>query len=141
MAYSAALAELIDAFRVLPGVGTKTAQRMAFHLLQRDQSGGRQLAAAIDHAPAHIHYCNQCRMFTEQALCHVCANERRDASRVCVVESPADVIAIDQHTDYGGHYFVLMGHLSPIDGIGPDELGLALLRDRLAGGTVAELIL
>src|SRR5699024_5351079 len=123
------------------GVGTKTAQRMAFHLLQRDQSGGRQLAAAIDHALAHIHYCSQCRMFTEQVLCHICASERRDASRVCVVESSADVLAIDQHTDFGGDYFVLTGDLSPIDGIGPDELGVARLRDRLAGGTVAELIL
>lgn len=141
MAYSTALSELIDAFRVLPGVGTKTAQRMAFHLLQRDQDGGRQLSAAISHALEHIHYCCQCRMFTEQALCHICANERRDATRVCVVESPADVIAIDQHTGYSGHYFVLMGHLSPIDGIGPEELGLELLRERLARGTVAEMIL
>lgn len=141
MAYSSALTQLIDAFRVLPGVGTKTAQRMAFYVLQRDQDGGRQLATAVTHAIDHIHYCGQCRMFTEQALCDICANERRDASRVCVVESPADVIAIEQHTDYRGHYFVLMGHLSPIDGIGPEELGLGLLRERLTCGAAEEMIL
>lgn len=141
MAYSSALTGLIDAFRVLPGVGAKTAQRMAFHLLQRDSAGGRALADAIVHALDHIHYCSQCRMFTEQTLCDFCANERRDASRVCVVESPADVMAIEQHTDYRGRYFVLMGHLSPIDGIGPAELGLHILRERLAAGTVEEMIL
>jgi len=141
MAFSPALTRLIDALRVLPGVGNKTAQRMAFYLLQRDTAGGRQLAAAIEYALEHIRHCSQCRMFTERELCAICANERRDAAQVCVVESPADVMAIEQHTDYRGRYFVLMGHLSPIDGIGPEELGLEILRDRLTGNAVQELIL
>lgn len=126
---------------MLPGVGAKTAQRMAFHLLQRDTAGGRQLAGAITHALDSIRHCSQCRMFAEAELCSICANERRDPALVCVVESPADVMAIEQHTDYGGRYFVLMGHLSPIDGIGPEELGLDVLNERLTSGAVEELIL
>lgn len=141
MAFSPALTRLIDALRVLPGVGAKTAQRMAFHLLQQDTVGGRQLADAISHALDNIRYCSQCRMFAEDELCAICANERRDPARVCVVESPADVMAIEQHTDYRGRYFVLMGHLSPIDGIGPEELGLGVLQRRLTEGGVEELIL
>src|SRR5690625_1576755 len=114
---------------------------MAFHLLLQDDDGGRQLAAAITRALDNIHQCEQCRMFAEGALCPICANERRDPALVCVVESPADVMAIEQHTDYRGRYFVLMGHLSPIDGIGPQELGLDVLQQRLAAGSVQELIL
>lgn len=141
MAFSPALSRLIDAFRVLPGVGAKSAQRMAFHLLQSQRQGGEQLAEAIRQAMASIQHCRECRMFTEGELCEICANEQRDASRVCVVESPADVMAIEQNTQFRGRYFVLMGHLSPIDGVGPEELGLEVLRQRLGQGTVAELIL
>lgn len=141
MAFSPALTGLIDALRVLPGVGAKSAQRMAFHLLQREREGGRYLARTLDHALEAVQHCRDCRMFTEAELCEICANERRDPARVCVVESPADVMAIEYNTDYRGRYFVLMGHLSPIDGIGPEELGLGILRERLARVGVQEMIL
>lgn len=141
MAFSPALSRLIDAFRVLPGVGAKSAQRMAFNLLQGDRDGGRKLAAALSEALEHIQHCRRCRMFSEAEYCEICRNERRDASRVCVVESPADVMAVEQNTDFDGQYFVLMGRLSPIDGVGPEQLGLDILRDRLSDGPVSELIL
>lgn len=141
MVFSPALSRLIDAFRVLPGVGAKSAQRMAFHLLQNEREGGAHLAESIQAAVAAIRHCRECRMFAESELCEICRNEQRDASRVCVVESPADVMAIEQNTHFEGRYFVLMGHLSPIDGIGPEQLGLDILRDRLARGPVEELIL
>ncbi|ROO28287.1 recombinase RecR [Salinisphaera orenii MK-B5] len=141
MAFSPALTQLIDALRVLPGVGAKSAQRMAFHLLQRERQGGRHLATTLEHAIATVRHCSECRMFTEGERCEICANERRDPALVCVVESPADVMAIEQNTDYRGRYFVLMGKLSPLDGVGPEELGLGILRERLAAGTVEELIL
>jgi recombination protein RecR len=114
---------------------------MAFHLLRHDRDGGAQLAGSITAALESIQHCRRCRMFAEGELCEICANERRDAARVCVVESPADVLALEQNTGFDGRYFVLMGHLSPIDGIGPAELGLDLLRARLVSGPVAELIL
>jgi len=132
MAFSPALSRLIDAFRVLPGVGAKSAQRMAFHVLQRERDGGQYLAASITQALETVRHCSQCRMFAEQDVCDICQNDRRDATRVCVVESPADVMAIEQHTDFTGRYFVLMGRLSPIDGVGPEQLGLAILRERMA---------
>lgn len=141
MAFAPALSRLIDAFRVLPGVGAKSAQRMAFHLLQHERDSGVYLAESIQAALANIRHCRECRMFAEAELCEICRNEQRDASRVCVVESPADVMAIEQNTHFEGRYFVLMGHLSPIDGIGPEELGLDILRERLARGPVEELIL
>lgn len=141
MAFSPALSRLIDAFRVLPGVGAKSAQRMAFHLLQNEREGGAYLAESIQAALASVRHCRECRMFAEAELCEICRNDRRDASRVCVVESPADVMAIEQNTNFEGRYFVLMGHLSPIDGIGPEQLGLDVLRERLASGPVEELIL
>ncbi|ROO32393.1 recombination mediator RecR [Salinisphaera orenii] len=141
MAFSPALTQLIDALRVLPGVGAKSAQRMAFHLLQRERQGGRHLATTLEHAIATVRHCSECRMFTEGERCEICANERRDPALVCVVESPADVMAIEQNTDYRGRYFVLMGKLSPLDGVGPEELGLGILRERLAAGAVEELIL
>ena len=140
MAFSPALSRLIDAFRVLPGVGAKSAQRMAFHVLQRERDGGEHLASSLTQALASVRHCEECRMFAEHALCEICRNERRDATRVCVVESPADVMAIEQHTDFAGRYFVLMGRLSPIDGVGPEELGLPKLRERMAN-TVDEVIL
>lgn len=141
MNFAPALDELIEALRCLPGVGSKTAQRMAFHLLQRDREGGRHLAASIGEALERIGHCRSCRMFAEGELCEICRSERREARLVCVVETPADVMAIEQHTDFSGRYFVLMGHLSPIDGIGPEELGLDRLRDRLDAGEIEELIL
>lgn len=140
MAFSPALSRLIDAFRVLPGVGAKSAQRMAFHVLQREREGGAYLAETLTRALDTIQHCRECRMFAEHELCEICRNERRDATRVCIVESPADVMAIEQNTDFRGRYFVLMGRLSPIDGVGPEELGLAILRERMAG-PVEEIIL
>lgn len=141
MAFSPSLARLIDALRVLPGVGAKTAQRMTFHLLQQEREGGAHLAAAIRQALDSVRHCVDCRMFAEAERCEICRNERRNARRICVVESPADVAAIEQNTHFDGRYFVLMGRLSPIDGIGPAELGLDLLRERLGGDGVEELIL
>lgn len=135
------LAELIDALRVLPGVGQKTAQRMAFHLLQHDRQDGLVLAETLQRALRGIRHCARCRNFAEETLCPICASARRDASQICVVETPADVEAIESAGVYQGQYFVLMGHLSPIDGIGPDELGLDALAKRLAEGDVTELIL
>ncbi len=139
--FSRHLESLIEAFKALPGVGPRSAQRMAFHILERDREGGQALAGALERALTGVRKCERCRMFSDEAVCGVCRNPRRDASLICVVESPADVMAIEQATAYQGHYFVLMGHLSPLDGIGPDELGLDLLESRLAEGDVAELIL
>ncbi|MDN5939337.1 MAG: recombination mediator RecR, partial [Salinisphaera sp.] len=141
MAFSPALERLIDALRCLPGVGSKSAQRMAFHLLERDREGGRHLGGALVEALDCIGRCRVCRMFTEEGVCEICRSQRGEPDRLCVVESPADVVAIEQHTGFRGYYFVLMGHLSPLDGIGPEELGLGLLRERLNGGEISEVIL
>jgi len=141
MAYSPLLVRLIDGLRCMPGVGQKSAQRIAFHLLERDRDGANGLAAALAEATAGIGHCSRCRMFTESELCSICAASGRDASQLCVVESPADVMALEDATGFRGLYFVLMGHLSPLDGIGPDELGLSQLEDWLANGEVKELIL
>lgn len=131
----------MDSLRCLPGVGPKTAQRMAFHLLERDRDGGRRLVEALDAALAGIGRCRRCRTLSETELCSFCADERRDPGLVCVVENPADVLAVDQATDFRGRYFVLLGQLSPLDGIGPDELGLDQLSEELADGMVREIIL
>lgn len=141
MQFAPALNRLIDALRCLPGVGAKTAQRMAFHMLQRDRDGGRHLVESLGLALENIGHCDRCRMFSEQTLCEICSSPRRVATLVCIVESPADVMAIEQHTDFNGQYFVLMGHLSPIDGIGPEELGLDKLAARLHAGEINEIIL
>jgi recombination protein RecR len=141
MKYSPALARLIEALRILPGVGPKTAQRMAFHLLERDRDGGREIASALADVLTRVGHCQRCRMLTEEALCPLCASTQRDQALLCVVESPADVIAVEQSGSYRGQYFVLMGHLSPLDGIGPEQLGLAQLEARLAEGSIAEIIL
>jgi recombination protein RecR len=141
MAYTPLLKDFIQALRCLPGVGPKSAQRMAFHLLERDREGGERLADAIRAAMAGVRHCEQCRMFSEQALCEFCRSPRRQQSQLCVVESPADVWAVEQGTEYRGRYFVLMGHLSPIDGIGPEELGLDQLRERLGEPGVEEVII
>ena len=125
----------------MPGVGQKSAQRIAFHLLERDRDGARALAGALADATDGIGHCAQCRMFTEDELCEICSASGRDTHTLCVVESPADVMALEDATGYRGLYFVLMGHLSPLDGIGPDELGLEVLDERLANGGIDELII
>lgn len=139
--FSPAIEQLIEALRCLPGVGPKSAQRMVFHLLERDREGGRQLAAALAAAMDRVGHCRQCRTFTEAELCGYCASTERDRSLLCVVETPADVLAVEQGTGYRGLYYVLMGHLSPLDGIGPEQLGLDRLKARLAEGEVQEVIL
>ena len=125
----------------MPGVGQKSAQRIAFHLLERDRNGARQMAAALAEAADGIGHCRRCRMLTEHELCAICAGNSRDAGLLCVVETPADVMALEDATGFRGLYFVLMGHLSPLDGIGPDELGLDALEERLASSEVTELII
>ena len=141
MAYSPLLLRLIDGLRCMPGVGQKSAQRIAFHLLERDRDGASVLSAALADAVSGIGHCSRCRMFTEHELCAICSAGGREAAQLCVVESPADVMAIEDATGFRGHYFVLMGHLSPLDGIGPDELGLSLLGERLGEGEIKELII
>lgn len=135
------LEQLIQALRCLPGVGQKSAQRMAYHLLERDRDGGRRLGDALLAAVEGVGHCERCRDFSEQAVCPVCASSSRDVHLLCAVESPADRLAIEQATGYRGLYFVLQGRLSPLDGIGPAELGLELLARRLAEGEVGELII
>jgi recombination protein RecR len=134
------LAQLIEALRCLPGVGAKSAQRMAFHLLERDREGARRLAGKLVDAVERIGHCRQCRTFSETEICAICANPQRDRSQLCVVESPVDQLAIEQATGYRGLYFVLLGRLSPLDGIGPAELGLDQFAARLAEGEVQEVI-
>lgn len=141
MAYSRRVEQLVAALRALPGVGARSAQRMAFHLLERDREGARRLAGALEEAADHVLHCRQCRMFSDEELCGICASDSRDASLLCIVETPADVQAVEQSTGYRGLYFVLMGHLSPLDGIGPGELGLDMLEERLKRGTIQEIIL
>ncbi|HEY8507779.1 MAG TPA: recombination mediator RecR [Steroidobacteraceae bacterium] len=141
MKHSPALTRLIDALRALPGVGPKTAQRMAFHLLQEGRAGARTLSEALNAALESVVRCKRCRMLTEGELCWICAAPQRDASLLCVVESPADVVAVEQSGSYRGRYFVLMGHLSPLDGIGPEQLGVRELEALLDGGEIREMIL
>jgi recombination protein RecR len=139
--HSPRLTQLIEALRSLPGVGPKTAQRMAFHLLQDGRPAARVLAQALDGALASVTRCRRCRMLTEEELCSICAAPQREASLLCAVESPADVVAIEQSGSYRGRYFVLMGHLSPLDGVGPEQLGIRELEAILEEGSVRELIL
>jgi recombination protein RecR len=134
------LAELIEALRCLPGVGAKSAQRMAFHLLERDRDGGVRLAEVLQRAMRDIGHCKSCRNFSETDECAICANPTRDQTLLCVVETPADLLALEQATGYRGRYFVLMGRLSPLDGMGPQDLGVELLKRKLAGGVVRELV-
>lgn len=141
MSSSPLLSELIEALRCLPGVGGKSAQRMAFHLLERERERGMKLAAVLQQAMQKIGHCARCRNFSETELCSICASSSRDRHVLCVVESPTDLAAIEQATGYRGQYFVLMGRLSPLDGLGPEELGLGLLSERLGEGEVEELIL
>jgi recombination protein RecR len=141
MHFTPRLQQLLSALRCLPGVGPKSAQRMAFHLLDRDRDRAGELAMALQSALEAIGYCQSCRMFAEQVLCPICADQKRDSDLLCVVETPADVIAVDESGSFRGRYFVLMGRLSPLDGIGPEELGIDLLDSRLAEEGIRELIL
>lgn len=141
MSYSKRVERLIQALRCMPGVGPKSAQRIAFQLLERDRPGARELADALQDASDNVQHCERCRMLSDDALCGICASRSRDAAVVCIVESPADVMAIEQYTGYRGYYFVLMGRLSPLDGIGPEELGLDRLEERFAGNEIKEVIL
>jgi recombination protein RecR len=138
---SAAIEGLKEALRRLPGVGPKSAQRMAFHLLARDRDGARHLSEAIRTALERVGHCRRCNDFSEDEVCALCASPRRDPALLCVVESPADLASIEQSGAYNGLYFVLLGRLSPLDGIGPDELGLDRLELRLDEGQVKEVIL
>ncbi len=141
MSYSPLLIRLIDALQCMPGVGKKSAQRIAFHLLERGRDAAEELSKALGASVSGIGHCSQCRMFTEHELCNICSATGRDGSLLCAVESPADVMAVEDATGFRGLYFVLMGHLSPLDGIGPDELGLDALEKRLEGEQVKELII
>ena len=136
-----ALEALIQALRRLPGVGVKSAQRMAFHLLQHDRGGAQVLSQALAQATQNIQHCALCHTFTEAQVCATCLDVRRDASKLCVVETPADQSAVERTGAYKGRYFVLMGKLSPLDGIGPHDIGLKKLFDRALDGTVQEVIL
>jgi recombination protein RecR len=141
MADTHSLDVLIQALRRLPGVGIKSAQRMAFHLLQHDRGGALTLSRALQEAASQVHHCERCHTFTEAPVCSTCLDTRRDASMLCVVETPADQSAMERTNAYKGLYFVLMGKLSPLDGIGPNDLGLKKLFDRACDGVVQEVIL
>lgn len=138
---SSLLNELVSALKCLPSVGARTAQRMAFHLLEHDREKGLQLAIAMQNAIENIGHCKSCRTLTEHETCRICSDKSRQLNTLCVVESPSDVLAVEQATAYRGYYFVLMGKLSPLDGIGPDELGLDILEARLEEDEIEELIL
>jgi recombination protein RecR len=125
----------------MPGIGRKSAQRIAFHLLERDREGAATMSGALADAMTNIGHCQRCRMFTEHELCSICSASGRDATQLCVVESPADVMAVEDATGYRGMYFVLMGHLSPLDGIGPEELGLSALEHRIRDESISEVII
>ena len=135
------IVQLMDALRCLPGVGPKSAQRMTYHLLQNNRDGARRLAESLAAAVERVGHCKMCRTLTEQEVCPLCSSAQRDHSLLCIVESPVDVQALEQSTGYRGLYFVLMGHLSPLDGIGPEDLGLEQLAARLDSGGIGEVIL
>ena len=141
MSFSPIINNLIMALRCLPGVGPKSAQRMVFHLLERDREGGRQIAKILEEAILKVGHCQYCRTLCEELICRLCNNPLRDQSIVCIVEMPADILAIEHTGGYRGIYFVLMGHLSPLDGIGPEDLGVDLFRERLQKGAIQEVIL
>jgi recombination protein RecR len=141
MVYSPLLKRLMEALRCLPGVGPKSAQRMAVYLLERDREGAHRLVETLQEALENIGRCHQCRNLSETEICALCADPSRDHSLLCVIETPADVLAVEQAIGYRGTYYVLMGHLSPLDGIGPAELGLDHLEEKLGNGEVLEVIL
>lgn len=133
--------QLIEALRCLPGVGPKSAQRMTFHLLEHNRDGGERLAKALSHALEHVHHCQRCRILSETELCNRCSDSQRRHDQLCIVELPSDVLAIEQATHYKGQFFVLNGHLSPLDGIGPEALGLPQLVELFDQKTIEEVIL
>jgi recombination protein RecR len=139
--FSPSLTNLMEALRCLPGVGPKSAQRMSLHLLERDREGAGVLAQALLEAIEKVGHCARCRNFTELEICEICSDARRDTTMVCVVETPADVLAVEQSVSFRGIYFVLMGHLSPIDGIGPAEIGLDMFQERVRQEGIKEVIL
>ncbi|MGI9293979.1 MAG: recombination mediator RecR [Pseudomonadales bacterium] len=141
MSFSPLIKELIDALQCLPGVGPKSAQRMALQLLERDRDAGRRLADVLARATERVRRCSRCRTLTENELCDICQDPKRDASLLCVVETPADVMAVEQAGGYRGLYFVLLGHLSPIDGIGPEDIGVDQLLAQVQADGVGEVIL
>lgn len=141
MKFSPLLEQLIEALRCLPGVGPKTAQRMAFQLLERGRDNGKHLAKTLQNAMDEIHHCSSCRTFSESTLCQLCSSSHRDRALLCIVESPIDMVAVEQMGGYRGLYFVLMGHLSPLDGIGPDDLGMKELNSLLSKNEIREVIL
>jgi len=141
MADSTSLNALVDALRRLPGIGVKSASRMAFHLLQHDRPGAQLLAQALEQAVAGVRHCRLCHTFTENEVCSTCLDPRRDPAKLCVVETPADQAAVERTAAFNGRYFVLMGKLSPLDGIGPKDIGLEKLFERATDGTVQEVIL
>ncbi len=141
ISFSPLLDELIEALRCLPGVGPKSAQRMAFHLLQYDTNGARKLSALLAKSVEKIQNCKLCRTLCETEICHFCSNKKRQSHLLCIVESPHDILAIEQTAHFQGLYFVLMGHLSPLDGIGPNELGLGLLAERFTENKISEVII
>lgn len=142
MKLTSGVSQLVEALRCLPGIGPKSAQRIAFHLLEHDREGGKQLGQSLTHAMENVGHCNKCRTFCETTECDICQSvKRQDTGLLCVVESPTDVLAIEQTGQFNGRYFVLMGHLSPLDGIGPSELGLDLFEQQLESGTINEVIL
>jgi len=141
MNYSPLIDQLIEAFSRLPGVGPKSAQRMVLHFLEKDRNGGKVLADALQAAMDGVGHCEKCRTLSEDTLCRICQNPARDQQTICVVETPADVFAVEQTASYKGLYFVLMGHLSPIDGIGPDEIGIGQLTDLVTNSDISEIIL
>jgi recombination protein RecR len=141
MLSSPLLEQLIEALRYLPGVGPKTAQRMAFQLLERGRENGKRLAQILQEAMENIGHCASCRTFSETDICKLCASTNRDPALLCILESPIDMTAVEQMGGYRGRYFILMGHLSPLDGIGPDEIGMQQLKILLASGVIKEVIL
>ncbi|MCP4411086.1 MAG: recombination protein RecR [Gammaproteobacteria bacterium] len=141
MSNNSVIDQLVEALRCLPGVGPRSSQRMAYHLLERNRDGGRRLSSTLLEAMDRVKHCQRCRTFTEEELCRICSNSGRQQEQICIVESPSDVLAIESTASFRGIYFVLMGHLSPLDGIGPDELGLPKLKKRLKNENFKELIL
>ncbi len=135
-----ALQQLIDSFQILPGVGPKSAQRMALYLLEKDRLGAERLSHSLQQAMNKLDHCQSCRNYAESDLCPICSDTQRSTESLCVVESPSDVLALEQGVDFNGQYFVLYGHLSPIDGIGPAELGLANLKDKVKQQQINEVI-
>ena len=142
MKLTSGVSQLVEALRCLPGIGPKSAQRIAFHLLEHDRDGGRQLGQSLTFAMENVGHCKTCRTFCETEQCDIClSTKRQDSGLLCVVESPTDILAIEQTGQFQGRYFVLMGHLSPLDGIGPMELGLDVFEQQLKSGTIEEVIL